>query len=76
MLLVEKSIIVDHSEEWHAMVNTMLNHKNGITLQSTRWGSDKIEAYKSRLNRLTAAAKKNQTTINEQPELFEESEIW
>lgn len=76
MLLVGKSIIVEHGNEWHTMVNTMLNHKNGVTLQSSRWASDKIEAYKSRLNRLTDVNKKQEAIESQQPELFEESKIW
>jgi len=76
MLLVEKSIIVEHGDEWHTMVNTMLNHKNKVTLQSSRWASNKIESYKNRLNRLTDVNKKQEAIKGQQPELFEESEIW
>ncbi|NBR24191.1 MAG: hypothetical protein EBU08_10550 [Micrococcales bacterium] len=52
MALVKMNIIVKENNEWHEMVNTMNQHKDGITLRSSKWASDKIEEYKARKNRV------------------------
>lgn len=38
-------------DEQAQMKQTMLNHKNGLGLQTSKWASNKIDEYKSRINR-------------------------
>lgn len=38
-------------DEQAKMKETMLNHKNALALQTNKWASNKIDEYKSRINR-------------------------
>lgn len=38
-------------DEQAEMKETMLNHKNALVLQTSKWASNKIDEYKSRINR-------------------------
>lgn len=49
--LMKMNIIIEDSNEYHEMVQTMNNHRNGIQLQSSKWANNKIEEYKARKNR-------------------------
>ena len=69
MALVKMNIIVKENNEWHEMVNTMNQHKGGITLRSSRWASDKIEEYKARKNRVL---KPNKPVYSVEPEQWDE----
>jgi hypothetical protein len=57
MQLAKMGIIIKDSNEWHEMVNTMVEHRDGIKLQSSKWASNKIEEYKARKNRVLNANK-------------------
>lgn len=75
MELVTMNIIVKNDDEWNKTVNTMKNHKAGIALQSTRWGSNKIEELKARKKR--AFARVNPAPYPEQHgEPQEETDIY
>jgi excinuclease UvrABC ATPase subunit len=69
--LVKLNVIVQHSNEWHAMVNTMNAHKNATALQSSKWASNKIEEYKNRKNRFLNASHEEIVSQDEQLNLFE-----
>ena len=69
MALVKMNIIVKENNEWHEMVNTMNQHKGGITLRSSRWASDKSEEYKARKNRVL---KPNKPVYSVEPEQWDE----
>jgi len=55
--LIKMNIINKDSNEYHEMVQTMKNHLNGIELRSSKWGSNKIEEYKNRKNRVLNSKK-------------------
>lgn len=51
--MVALEIISDSDQE--TMVQTMLGHRNGLQVKSVVWASDKIEEYKSRINRFNSS---------------------
>jgi hypothetical protein len=51
MDLTKFKVIIKDSNECHEMINTMIEHRDGIKLQSSRWASNKIEEYKARKHR-------------------------
>lgn len=51
--MVDLEIISGNDQE--AMIKTMLGHKDNTNPKSVMWASDKIEEYKSRINRFNSS---------------------